>query len=80
MNNHREVTTRFNREKFKGKETFSPFRIVGKYVKDEKIEHVMYLHPIQNLSLNRNKAQKKSISNSRESFNKKTINYENCAK
>lgn len=47
MNNHREVTTRFNREKFKGKETFSPFRIVGKYVKDEKIEHVMYLHPIQ---------------------------------
>lgn len=36
MNNHREVTTRFNREKFKGKETFSPFRIVGKYVKDEK--------------------------------------------
>ena len=30
-------------------------------MKDEKIEHVMYLHPIQNLSLNRNKAQKKAL-------------------
>lgn len=46
MNNYCEVIIRFNCEKFKGKEMFSFFRIVGKYVKDEKIEYVMYLYLI----------------------------------
>ena len=78
MNNHREVTTRFNREKFKERETFSPFRIVGKYVKDEN--RTCYVFASDTKPKPKPKQGTEKALAIPRIFNKKTINYENCAK
>lgn len=45
MDQHKEITTRFDRSKFQEQETFHPFRIVGDYIKAKGVQHVMYIHP-----------------------------------